>query len=146
VHLCLRQFRVDTLITVQAEIHPDYRETALNGLRLFSYTYLEETMDYGGLHLVSGNKSAFKDLCALKEALFGYNDARKRTHWENKPYRTPYRRACVTLSAQPATAAFGPENAASLYSSVDVFCRPPRTANVCGIRFNPSAVVSPRTE
>ena len=108
VHLCLRQFRVDTLTAVRAEIHPDHRETALDGLRSWSRAYLEDTMGYDGLHLVSGNKSAFKDPCALKEALFGYDDGRKRTHWESKPYRTLYRRACVTLSAQPATTALVP--------------------------------------
>jgi hypothetical protein len=108
VHLCLRQFRVDTLTAVRAEIHPDHRETALDGLRSWSHAYLEDIMDYDKLHLISGNKSIFKDPCALKEALFGYDDGRKRTHWEKRPYRTLYRRACITLNVQPTTTAFVP--------------------------------------
>jgi len=108
VHLCLRQFRVDTLTAVQTEIHPDHREAALDGLRTFSHAYLDETMDYDGLHLVSGNKSAFKTPSALQAALFGYDDARQRTHWETKPYRTLYRRAVVTLRAHPTTVDFVP--------------------------------------
>lgn len=108
VHLCLRQFRVDTLTTVLAEIRPDHREAALDGLRTFSDLYLKEIMHGDGLHLVSGNKSAFKTPLALKEALFGYDDARKRAHWESKPYRTLYERVCVTLGVKPATAVFVP--------------------------------------
>ena len=106
VHLCLRQFRVDTLSTVSGEIQQEHRETALDGLRPFSHDYLEEIADYETLHLVSGNKSAFKDPSALAAALFDYQDGRKRTHWENKPYRALYQRACTTLSAQPTTAGF----------------------------------------
>ena len=104
VHLCLRQFRMDTLTTIKSEIHPDHRETALDGLRSWSHTYLKETMNYDELYLVSGSRLVFKDPLKLKEALFRYDDGRKRIYWENKPYRTLYRRACAMLETQPATA------------------------------------------
>jgi hypothetical protein len=71
---------------VKAEINPEYREAALDGLRPFYHDYLNKTMDYQRLHLVLGNKSAFKNLRALKDALFDYNNERKRTHWEDKLY------------------------------------------------------------
>lgn len=108
VHLCLHQFRVDTLTTVRAEIHPDRREAALDGLRSWSHAYIEGIMNYDSLHLVSNNKCTFKDPRALKEALFGYDDGRRRAHWERKPYRTLYRRACIRLNAQATTAVFIP--------------------------------------
>ena len=80
----------------------------MDGLRTFSDLYLKEIMHGDGLHLVSGNKSAFKTPLALKEALFSYDDARKRAHWKNKPYRILYKRVYVILGVKPATAVFVP--------------------------------------
>jgi hypothetical protein len=50
---------------VQAEIHSNYREAALDGLYIFFHIYLNETIDYDALYLVLGNKSAFKILSAF---------------------------------------------------------------------------------
>jgi hypothetical protein len=103
IHLCLHQFRIDTLATVSAEIRADQREAALAGLRPFSYEYFEEIMAEP-VHMMFGNKSAFKTPLLLAHMLFDFDDGRTRTHWENKPYRKLYRRAYVALQGQPRTA------------------------------------------
>jgi len=103
VHLCLHQFRLDTLGSVSGEIQEDQRVVALDGLQPLSHEYLEQIMA-GPVHLVCGNKSAFKDPLRLAHMLFDFNDGRKRTHWENKPYRKLYRRAHQALRSHPATA------------------------------------------
>jgi hypothetical protein len=96
IHLCLQQFRVDTLTSVKSEIQVDHRTEALRGQQPFSYEYFEEIMGHT-VHLVSGNKSDFKDPLRLAHMLFNFDDGRMRTHWENKPYRKLYRRAYVGL-------------------------------------------------
>ena len=116
-HLCLQQFRLDTLATVSNEIRGDQRTVALEGLRPFSYEYFEEIMAQP-LHAASGNKSAFKDPLALAHMLFDYDDGRTRTHWEHKPYRKLYRRACHALRSQPLTNPMVREFQSSLWSSL----------------------------
>ena len=96
VHLCLHQFRLDTLASVSNEIQEDQRGAALDGLRPFSYEYFDEIMA-APLHAASGNKSAFKDSFGLAHMLFDFENSRTRTHWEHKPYRKLYRRACYSL-------------------------------------------------
>ena len=105
VHLCLQQFRVDVLTSISPEIQADQRDTALQGQRSFSWEYFDETMTQD-IHLVSGNKSDFKDPVRLAYLLFNFDDGRTRTHWENKPYRKIYRRACTALSLRPNTSEF----------------------------------------
>lgn len=102
IHLCLHQFRVDTLTSVKGEIQRDHRTAALHGQQPFSYEYFEEIMGHA-VHLVSGNKSDFKDPLRLAHTLFDFDDGHIRTHWENKPYRKLYRRAYAGLREQDHT-------------------------------------------
>jgi hypothetical protein len=97
VHICLHQFRVDTLGNVRSEIRADRREEALEGNRPFCMEYLEEIMEVP-LHLVSGNRSDFKIVSHLGHFLFDFNDGQARVHWEDRPFRKLYQRACTALS------------------------------------------------
>jgi hypothetical protein len=97
VHICLQQFRIDVLTSVQQEIQDDQREEALQGQRPFSFEYFTDIMT-DPVHLVSGNKTEFKAPTSLRRMLWNFDDGRTRHHWENKPYRKLYRRACVVLN------------------------------------------------
>jgi hypothetical protein len=92
VHICLRQFRVDVLQAVKAEIREEHREQAIKGDRPFSREYFEEIMA-DGCFLISGNKTEMKDPRALAHFLFDSNDGRIRDHWEDRPFRKLYERA-----------------------------------------------------
>jgi hypothetical protein len=97
VHICLRQFRVDVFGSVQSEIGEDHREEALQGHRGFCFDYFEEIMS-DPVHLISGNRCDFKQPSHLGHFLFDFDDARTRTHWEDRPFRKLYRRARTALS------------------------------------------------
>lgn len=96
--MCLQQFRIDIMTGIRGEIRAEHREEAVKGETRFCREYLEEIM-VGGVHAVSGNKTNFKLAEQLTHFLFDFDDARRRTHWENRPYRKLYRRA-VTGMAQ----------------------------------------------
>ena len=99
VHICLRQFRVDILGSVQSEIAVDQQEDALRDTQPFCYEYFEEIMA-GAVYLMSGNRCDFKQPSHLGHFLFDFDDGRLRTHWEDRPYRKLYRRARTALSVQ----------------------------------------------
>jgi hypothetical protein len=103
VHLCLRQFRIDVVTAVRQEVHPDRSDDAFQGYDPFCVEYFEDLMD-DDVHLVSGNKSEFKDPSRLGRVLFEFNDGRIRTHWDNKPYRKLYQRASMALALHHSTA------------------------------------------
>ena len=44
VHTCLKQFRIDVLTTVKAEIREEHREGVMKGDRPFCRCYFEEVM------------------------------------------------------------------------------------------------------
>jgi hypothetical protein len=96
VHLCLQQFRVDVLTTVKAEIREEYQDESLQDPKPFCFAYLDEIMT-DGVHLVSGNKTMFKDPGDLVMFLFNHNDGRIRSHWDDRPFRKLYRRAYTAL-------------------------------------------------
>jgi hypothetical protein len=100
LHLCLQQLRIDVLTSLASEIRPEYREEALQGLEPFCFDYLDEIM-IGSVHLVSGNRSRFKDVTDLGRFLFNYDDGHTRDHWEDRPFRKLYRRAYTMLSIVP---------------------------------------------
>jgi hypothetical protein len=92
VHVCLKQFRMDVLSAVKAEIKEEHREEALKGERGFSHEYFEEIMR-DGCYLMSGNRCDFKVPSDLAHFLLDHGDGRARLHWEDKPFRKLYRRA-----------------------------------------------------
>jgi hypothetical protein len=96
VHLCLQQFRIDTLRGIQSEIIDEEREDALHGMRPFCFEYLDQIMN-DGVYLISGNRCDFKEPSQLGRFLFHFDDGRTRTHWEHRPFRTLYRRAVTVL-------------------------------------------------
>jgi hypothetical protein len=152
IHLCLHQFRVDTLTSVKAEIQADHRTAALRGQQPFSYEYFEEIMGHA-VHLVSGNKSDFKDPLRLAHMLFDFDDGRMRTHWENKPYRKLYRRAYAGLREQDHTGGLANSMKAQLwpclfafhwvlpYPSADVFTQTTKQGNRMWYSIRPSTEV-----
>jgi hypothetical protein len=99
VHICLRQFRVDVLQTVKAEIREEHREQAIKGDRPFSRAYFEEIMA-DGCFLISGNKMEMQDPKDLARFLFDYNDGRIRDHREDRPFLKLYERARSGLGAR----------------------------------------------
>lgn len=106
VHICLQQFRIDVLRTVQFEISEDHREEALQGTQPFSYEYLDQIMP-AGLHLVSGNRSDFKEVSKLVRFLFHFDDGRARNHWQDRPFRKLYQRARMALDLRHAALELG---------------------------------------
>ena len=99
VHLCLKQFRLDVMNAVKAEIREEKREEALKAERPFCYSYFEEIMT-SGCYLLSGNRCDFKVPSDLVEFLMDDNDGRIRQHWEDKPFRKLYQRARIGLRLQ----------------------------------------------
>jgi hypothetical protein len=98
VHLCLQQLRIDTLEGIKAEIVHEEREEALEGMRPFCFEYLEQITDRP-VYLISGNRCEFKKPSQLQSFLFNFDDGRKRTHWDKRPFRTMYRRAVTVLQS-----------------------------------------------
>jgi hypothetical protein len=96
VHLCLQQFRIDTLRGIRSEIVAEEREEALQGTRPFYFEYLDEIM-VDGVYLISGNRYNFKEPSLLGKFLFSFDDGRTRTHWEDRLFRALYRRAATVL-------------------------------------------------
>ncbi len=96
VHLCLQQFRIDTLRGIKSEIIEEEREEALQGIRPFCFEYIDQIM-LDGVYLISGNRCDFKEPSLLGDFLFSFNDGRTRTHWEDRPFRVLYRRAVTVL-------------------------------------------------
>jgi hypothetical protein len=101
VHICLKQFRLDVLQAVKAEIREDRREEALTGERAFSYDYFAEIMT-DGCYLMSGNRCDFKAPAALLSYLIDNDEIRVREHWANKPFRKLYERARAMLGVENA--------------------------------------------
>jgi hypothetical protein len=99
VFLCLQQFRIDVFGGIQSEIVPEEREEALQGMQPFCFEYLDRIMD-DGVYLISGNRCEFQEPRQLELFLFSFDDGRTRTHWENRPFRTLYRRAVTVLLSQ----------------------------------------------
>jgi hypothetical protein len=99
VHLCLQQFRIDTLRGIKSEIVDDEREEALAGTRPFCFEYLDGIM-HDGVYLISGNRCDFKEPFQLGMFLFSFDDGRTRTHWDQRPFRTLYRRAVTILRSR----------------------------------------------
>ena len=79
VHMCLKQFRIDVLSTVKAEIREEHRESALQGEVGFSYDYFEEIITQG-CYLMSGNRCDFKAPRELAGYLLGQEDGRSRQY------------------------------------------------------------------
>jgi hypothetical protein len=96
VHLCLQQFRLDVLRTVQHELLPNVRAEILDDQVRFCYDELRSVF-YGDIALVSGNRADFKHPRQLINALFEFNDGQLREHWEDRPFRTIYRRIRTAL-------------------------------------------------
>lgn len=96
VHICLKQFRIDVLGAVKAEIREAHREEALKGERPFSYEYFDEIMREG-CYLMSGNRCEFKVPAHLVHFLLDEGDERVRQHWADKPFRKLYQRARIGL-------------------------------------------------
>ena len=99
VHICLKQFRIDVLTSVKAEIREEHREEALKADAPFSYEYFEEIMT-DGCYLMCGNRCDFKVPSALARFLLDQGDERSRLHWENKPFRKLHQRAKTGLALQ----------------------------------------------
>lgn len=99
VHICLKQFRIDVLTAVKAEIREEHRESALQGEAGFSYEYFEEIMTQG-CYLMSGNRCDFKVPRELAGYLLGQEDGRSRQYWEDKPFRKLYQRVRAGLGGQ----------------------------------------------
>lgn len=97
VHICLRQFRIDVMNAVKAEIEVDEQEEALDGEKGFCYEYIDEVM-VAGCYLMSGNKTEFKQVNDLARFLFGVEDGLVREHWDDRPFRALYRRAHTGIS------------------------------------------------
>jgi len=96
VHICLQQFRVDVLCSMQKEILAEYLEEALTGDQPFCWEYLTKITG-SNLHLMSGNR-CFQTPSKLSSFLFDFNDERKRLRWEDRPFRKLYQRARTGLS------------------------------------------------
>lgn len=99
IHICLKQFRVDILGSVQHEIAEEHREEALLGQRGFCFDYFEEILR-DAVHLISGNRCDFKQASHLGHFLFDFDDGRVRKHWEDRPFRKLYRRARTAMRLQ----------------------------------------------
>ncbi|KIW19428.1 hypothetical protein PV08_03723 [Exophiala spinifera] len=100
VHICLQQFRVDVLRSIQSDIQPECREDALRGLDPFCFEYFQDILT-DDVYLISGNRCDFKQVTHLGHFLFDFEDGRIRAHWENRPFRKLYRRARTALSLLP---------------------------------------------
>jgi hypothetical protein len=98
-YICLHQFRQDILQSVKGEISEEHRSKALEKVKPLCFEYLEDIMA-DRLHLVSGNRSDYKQVADLGHFLFDFDDGRIRTHWEDRPYRKLYRRGRVGLDRQ----------------------------------------------
>jgi hypothetical protein len=96
VHICLQQFRIDTLSSVKSEMSEEHQREALKGTQPFCYEYLNSIMS-DGVYLISGNRCDFKQVSDLGRFLFDFDDGRVRAHWEDRPYRKIYRRAKIGL-------------------------------------------------
>ena len=79
VHICLRQFRVDVLRSIQSEIVAEDREEALQGNDGFCFEYLEEIMSEP-VYLSSGNRSNYKKPWTFEHFLFDFENRRIRRH------------------------------------------------------------------
>ncbi|KIW86928.1 uncharacterized protein Z519_12393 [Cladophialophora bantiana CBS 173.52] len=73
-HICLEQFRIDTLRSVEREIKPEHVEEALRNPQPFYYQYFRQIMLDRRIHTVTGNKSDFKEPLSLVEYLFNWDD------------------------------------------------------------------------
>jgi len=101
-HICLEQFRIDAMQSVEEEILPEHREAALQGPRPFCGHYFREIMSNQRIHTVTGNKTQHKEPRMLVHYLFDWDDGQVREFWDQKPYRTLYRRAWTRLGDVPA--------------------------------------------
>ena len=79
-HLCLQQFRIDTLRGIKSEIIEEEREGALQGIQPFRLQYLVRIM-VDGVYIISGNRCDFKEPLLLRNFLISFDDGRTRTHW-----------------------------------------------------------------
>jgi hypothetical protein len=98
-YICLHQFRLDILNSIKAEIHADYRAKAMQEVQPFCYEYLTEILT-DRMHLVSGNRSDYKQVSDLGHFLFNFGDGRIRKHWDDKPFRKLYQRGRLGLDMQ----------------------------------------------
>jgi hypothetical protein len=98
-YICLHQFRLDILNSIKAEIHAEHCLKALQEVRPFCHEYLAEIL-IDGVHLVSGNRSDFKQVSDLGHFLFDFGDGRIRKHWDSKPFRKLYQRGRLGLDMQ----------------------------------------------
>lgn len=96
VHVCLKQFRLDVLQAVKAEIREDRRDEAPKGEVAFCHDYFTEIMA-DGCYLMSGNRYDFKAPSTLVSYLLDHEDQRVRQHWDHKPFRKLYQRARAKL-------------------------------------------------
>lgn len=99
VHICLKQFRLDVLHAVKAEIREDRRDEALKGERAFCHDYFADIMT-DGCYLMSGNRCDFKAPSTLVSYLLDHDDQRLRQHWDHKPFRKLYQRARAKLNRE----------------------------------------------
>ena len=85
VQICLRQFRIDVLSAVKAEIREEHREEAVKREKPFSYEYFAEIMTED-CYLTSGNRCDFKVPSDLAHFLLDHGDGRARQHREDKTW------------------------------------------------------------
>jgi len=104
-YICLRQFRLDILNGIKSEIHVEQRTIALQEVKPLCYEYLAAIL-IDGVHLVSGNRSDYKQVSDLGHFLFNFGDGRIRKHWDNKPFRVLYQRGCIALDIQPSSSQY----------------------------------------
>lgn len=71
IHLCLQQFRLDVLRTVQHELCANHRALILDDQIRFCYDEFKSTFN-GEVALVSGNRTDFKRPRQLMDALFNF--------------------------------------------------------------------------
>jgi hypothetical protein len=87
---------MDILGATKGEIIQEHVEEVMKGERGFCYEYFSDVMT-SAVHLVSGNRSDFKQVEDLRAFLFDFDYGRIRAHWEDRPYRKLYRRAVTGL-------------------------------------------------
>jgi hypothetical protein len=120
VHICLQQFRIDVLRSIQSEMLEEHREEALQGTQPFCWEYFQEILA-DNVYLISGNRCDFKQPSHLGHFLFDFDDGRVRSHWEDRPFRKLYRRARTALSLLPRELGLGQTFSRRFWRSVYAF-------------------------